>query len=89
MKVMGDRNPRTLVIVLVGVVIVLALLVVYAFILKPSINGYVTKAQNEGVQYAIFSIMQQAAQCQQVPLKNPFGNETMNLVWTDCLQQPQ
>ncbi len=38
-----------------------------------------------GYSQAILTIAQQAATCQQVPLM--VGNETINIIWIDCLQQ--
>ena len=40
-----------------------------------------------GYSQAILSIAQQAATCQQVPLM--VGNDTINIIWIDCLQQAQ
>lgn len=41
---------------------------------------------NQGAEYAIVQIAQNAATCQQVPLT--IGNQTINLIWTECLGQP-
>lgn len=82
----GEKNKR-LMIILIAVIVILLGIIAYAFVLKPALNGYVIKTQTDGVQYAVFTIMQQASQCQPVPLKNPFGNETMNIIWTDCITQ--
>ena len=73
-----EKNPRTLVIVLIGVVIVLALLVVYALIIKPSINGFAVKLQNEGVTYTLDAIVSQVQQNGYVQI--PVGNQTLVLV---------
>jgi hypothetical protein len=72
--------------VLAILVVLLALVVVYAFVLGPAIQGYTVQKQSEGVEYTVLSIMQQAAQCQVVPLT--YGNTTINLVAVECLQQP-
>ena len=88
MKVIGDRNPKTLMAVLVGVVIVLALLVVYAFILKPTLNGYAVKLQNEGVTYTLDAIISQVGQNGYVQL--PVGNQTVTLILPElCSEFPQ
>ncbi|MBI2042796.1 hypothetical protein HYT25_00205 [Candidatus Pacearchaeota archaeon] len=80
------RNKTAIVIsILVILVLILGTLVVYSFVLKPVVSGYVVNSQNQGVQYAILTIMQQASTCQEVPLT--FGNQTMRLIWIDCLQQ--
>ncbi len=83
---MKDKT-KLLVVVLFVVIVILLGIILYALVLKPVISGYVIRTQNEGYQYAILQIMQQAAQCQQVPLT--FGNQTINLVAVECLQQPQ
>ena len=82
-------EKNRLMLILILVIVVLAGVIIYAFLLKPALNGYTVKLQTDGVQYAVFTIMQQASKCQQVPLQNPFGNETMNIIWVDCLKQTQ
>lgn len=80
------KNRAGLVIgILLLVIVVLLIIVVYSFVVRPAITGYTVNAQNEGVQFAVASIMQQASQCQIVPLT--FGNQTMNVIWVDCLPQ--
>ncbi len=69
--------------VLVLIIVVLGVFLVYAFAVKPVISGYVT----EGVEIAVVSIMQQATTCQTVPLT--YGNQTIDLVWVECLKQLQ
>lgn len=73
--------------VLLLIIVVLAGFLVYAFAVRPAISGYAVERQMEGVQYAIISIMQQAATCQAVPLTA--GNQTINVVAIECLNQPQ
>ena len=81
------QNKSGLVILLLSLsVIVLLGFVIYAFGIKPAISGYVTSAQNQGVEFAVVSIMQQVASCHQVPLT--FGNQTINLIVVECLQVP-
>ena len=82
---MGSKRTGVIIAILSLLVIVLLALVVYSFVLKPAVNGYVINAQNQGVQYTVLTIMQQASTCQPVPLN--FENQTMNLIWVDCLQQ--
>ena len=82
------KNKTSLIIgVLVGIIVVLSLLLVYVFVISPTITGYVVQGQNEAVSYTVLSIMQMAAKCQTVPLT--FGNQTINLVAVECLQQGQ
>jgi len=71
--------------ILLLIISILIIFIVYAFVVKPVISGYIINAQNQGYASAIVSIMQQSSQCQQVPLT--FGNQTMNIIWVECLQQ--
>jgi len=82
---MKIEKNKLLILILIFVIIVLLGIIVLVLIVKPAINGYIIKGQNEGVQYAIYTIMENAKQCQQVPLM--FKNETMNMIWVDCLKQ--
>ncbi len=81
---MKENKTRVLVFSLIAVIVVLLGFVLYISVIKPSFTGYAVGLRNEGLQFAVTSIMQQASQCQPVPLTS--GETTMNLVWTDCLQ---
>lgn len=69
------------------VIVVLLAVIAYAFLVRPALTGYVTERQVEGFEFAIVSIMQQAASCQPVPLT--YENDTINIIAIECLQQPQ
>jgi len=71
--------------ILVLIIAILIIVIVYAFVVRPVITAKAIETYNSGVEYAIFTVMQQVATCQQVPLT--FGNQTMNVVWVECLQQ--
>jgi len=71
--------------ILILVVVLLLLVVVYAFAIRPAITGYTVKMQNQGYAFAIAQMMEQAVTCQTVPLT--FGNQTINMVAVECLQQ--
>jgi hypothetical protein len=79
----GTGKRKTIVKILILLAIIAAVVIFYLLIIKPTINGYVVKAQIQGVQYAVLTIMQQASTCKQVPLYA--GNITMKMIWTDCL----
>lgn len=81
------RRTNVLVAFLVLVIVILGGFLVYAFVIAPSISGYVIEKQNEGVQFALASVFQTAGNCQQVPLT--FNNQTINLIAVECLQQAQ
>ena len=82
---MGYDKQKLIIGFLILIVLILGGILVYTYAAKPLISGYVVSAQNQGVEFAVVSIMQQAASCQQVPLT--FGNQTINLIAVECLQQ--
>ena len=85
---MAERT-RVLIAVLIAVIVILLGIVLYAFVIKPTINGYVVQGQNEGLEFAVVSIMQRAAPptCKTVPLF--YNNQTINVISVECLQQSQ
>ena len=84
---MKENKTRMLILSLVLVIVVLLGVIIYSLIIKPTFTGYTTGLRNEGVVQGsastIFGIMQQASQCQPVSLT--FGDQTMNVIWVDCL----
>lgn len=83
-----ERNKsKTVIWVLAIVVILLLLVIAYVLAIRPAIAGYGSDSYVSGYQYAILNVMQQAATCQQVPLVA--GNQTINIVAVECLQQAQ
>ncbi len=85
--IMAKNKTKLLIWILVLVIVVLLGIVGYVFAVQPALTGYATAQQQTGVQLALLSVMQQAGQCQTVPLT--YGNVTMNLVAVECLQQAQ
>jgi len=81
------NKRNVLITILVAIIVVMAAILVYVFLIKPSLTGYAVDRRGEGYEFAIVSIMQRAATCQTVPLT--FGNQTINLVAIECLQQQQ
>ena len=81
------NRTRILITVLVLIIVVLAGIVVYSFLIKPQISGYVTNKQIEGANLVLTQIVNTVVQCQTFPL--PIGNQTIHLVALECLQQPQ
>jgi len=81
------KNKTALVIwLLLLVILILVILVAYVFFVQPAIADRQSRAQAEGYEYAIVSIMQAASQCEQaVPLT--YQNVTVNLINAECLQQ--
>ncbi len=82
---MAKNKKDILIFVLIGIIMLMLVFIAYIFLVKPAISGLVVEGQNQGIQYTILSIMQQAATCQEVPLT--FGNQTINIVAVDCIKQ--
>lgn len=76
-----------LVKVLVATSIVLALALFFVLVIQPGITGRLIQAQEEGLEWAVVSIMYQASQCQPVPLQ--YGNDTITVIAMHCLQTPE
>lgn len=73
---MANRT-NVLIAVLVVIIVVLAGVMVYAFVIKPRISGYNVAKQTEGVQIAINYILAQLQQNGFVQI--PVGNQTLIL----------
>ena len=84
---MKNNKISLLVKILILVIVILLAIMAYVFFVRPTITGYAIEGQNQGYQYAILQIAQQAATCQQVPLT--IGNQTINVIAVECLQAPQ
>lgn len=84
---MADKS-RKIISILIIIILVLIAILIYAFIIRPGINGYVFNKQIEGYQTAYSEILQVVAQCKTFPVKVS-ENQTINLIAVECLQQPQ
>ena len=77
-------TQKVLIVVLVAAIILLA-----GYIGMDKYNGYVIGSMQSayllGYQDAVQQMMTEAAKCNQVPIY--MGNQTMNLVAVECLQQ--
>jgi hypothetical protein len=85
--IMKNNRINLLVKILILVIVVLLVIIAYVFIVRPTINGYTIEKQNQGYEYAILQIAEQAATCQQVPLT--IGEQTINLIAVECLQSQE
>ena len=74
---MADKT-KVLIVVLFIVIVILAGIMLYAFIVKPKISGYNVQKQTEGVNIAINYILTQLQQNGFVQI--PVGNQTLILV---------
>mgnify|MGYP001586570685 FL=1 len=71
-------NKNLKIAILALIIIVLAGVMVYSFVIKPKISGYNVEKQTEGVQIAINYILTQLQQNGFVQI--PLGNQTLILV---------
>ena len=71
-------NKNIMIAILALIIIVLAGVMVYSFVVKPKISGYNVEKQTEGVQIAINYILTQLQQNGFVQI--PVGNQTLILV---------
>jgi hypothetical protein len=85
MKKRGRFLERPIVkISLIVIFAVFAGIFLYAFVIKPVIYSYAIKNYRQGVQDAVMLIIQQASTCRSI--KFPLGNnQTMDLLWTNCI----
>ncbi|MEK6841626.1 MAG: hypothetical protein AABX91_00545 [Nanoarchaeota archaeon] len=80
---MADRT-KALIVILVLIIVVLAGVVAFTFLIKPKVTGYIVEKQTEGVQIAVNAILLQLQQ--QGFVQIPVGNQTLILV---PYQQPE
>ena len=78
---MADKKSVGLV-VLGLLVVIMALVMIYAFVIQPAVSGYAVQKQNEGAQaganYVVSYILTQLQQNGYVQI--PVGNQTLILV---------
>ena len=81
-QIQKPKKKRTT-LILLSVIIILVLVIVGILIIRPAIQENNQNKINQGIEYAILSIMQQVATCQQVPLT--MFNQTINIFAVECL----
>ena len=74
---MANRT-NVLIAILVVIIVILAGIMAYAFLIRPAVTGYTVEKQNEGVQIAVNYILAQLQQ--QGFVQIPVGNQTLILV---------
>lgn len=82
---MKQDKTRVLIIGLILTVVILLGIILVVLVIKPAVNGYLTKTYQTGMKDVVFSIVSEAAQCKQIPLT--FNDQTVTLVSMECLQQ--
>ena len=89
---MRKRENKLLIWVFIFISVILVGLVLYLFVIRPSMTGDVIGSQkrnerddkvfNDGIKYAVYSIMQQATSCQPVPLT--LEDQTIAVILIGC-----
>lgn len=87
---MADKK-KVLITVLVAIIVILAAIIVYAFVIQPSVTGFIVQKQTEGYNYCLGVVTQNiVAQVQQNGfVQFPVGNETLYLRPFNPQQAPQ
>jgi flagellar basal body-associated protein FliL len=77
---MADKK-KVLITVLIAIIVVMAAILVYMFLIRPAFTGFVTQKQTEGYNYCLGVVTQNIiAQLQQNRfVQFPIGNETLYL----------
>lgn len=79
---MRDKS-KLLIGILIAIIVILAAIVLYVFIVQPEITGYAVDRQQEGYLIALNDVVQTAAQCQ--PISLPIGEgSTITLIAAEC-----
>lgn len=84
---MERDNTKFVLRALILLVVILAALVIYAFILKPMINGYVISSQAQGMQYVVYTLLTQSSPPNCVPTEFNLENLSGSFIAIECLQQ--
>lgn len=77
-----DWKLNKMTVVIGGIIIILVL--IYLFVIRPAINQMAVNTYNQGIQYALISMMQEAMECKEIPLTNS-NNVTITLFAKECL----
>jgi len=87
---MADKK-KILITVLVAVIIVLIAIIIYAFVIRPGITGFIVQKQTEGYNYCLGVVTQNIlTQIQQNGfVQFPVGNQTLILVPAQAQQQAE
>lgn len=80
---MANKN-RNLIISLIIIIVILLAILFFAFVLRPTLDGYVVQGQSEGYEAAIFNVVQVASTCQPFPVT--YQNLTVTLYALECQQ---
>ncbi len=74
---MADKK-KVLITFLIAIIVVMAVILVYMFLIRPGVTGYAVDRQSEGIEFAIATIISQIQQNGFAQI--PVGNETLILV---------
>ena len=79
------NKRNVLITILIVVIVVMAAILVYAFVIQPGITGYAVDNYNQGIEFTIATIISQIQQNGFVQI--PVGNQTLILVPAPPTQQ--
>ena len=82
---MKTGNNRVLIIGLILTIVILLGIILTILVIKPAINGYLTKSSQTTMMNFVSLLVSEASQCKQIPLT--FNDQTVTLVSMECIQQ--
>jgi Tfp pilus assembly protein PilE len=77
---MIEKSSRKRMVIIIGIIVVLILVGLYFLVVRPSINGYAVKLQNNGVMIALSTILSQVNQYGYTVLPVLGTNQTITLI---------
>lgn len=88
---MGRNNQNKLIIILIAVILVLGLIMAYAFLIKPSINGYVISKQSDAANIILSTMLTQIEQQGYTQIVDAEGNAIILVPYVpeQVQEQPQ
>ena len=81
------NKQKALMWIMFIVIVVLAVIVVYAFVVKPAVTGFAVDRQNEGIAFCMQNIVDQVQQNQFVQL--PIGDGRTLILVPQQIVEPQ
>jgi len=88
---MKKRQKKIILLVSVIVAALLLLTLIYIFLLRPALNGFVVAQQtngiNQGMALTVAYLIQQASTCPADGVPVYFGNVTLHMIPIECLHQ--
>lgn len=83
------NKTKIFIVFLILVIVVLAGIMTFSFLIKPKLTGYATSQQLQGANNLYNQLIGSIVQCPPEGVSVPVGNQTIHLVAVECYQQPQ